>query len=1035
MPGRGELVGRAYVQILADARQLDKEIKRYLKLQGSRFDKAADGDGARYANRFRQALREGDYGKAMGQALRQASRNVETSASALGDRFNAAFIAKMTGKNLRVGEILEKDIRDNFNIEDLLGDAAQLDRVLRTRLVAAERQFAAEARKATAELQEQDDITRRIDANMSFLASDYRRRQIEAINAAQRERVKILDDEHEKLVRIAAQNARTFNITSQATQYAADYERLRASTAAFNTQLTRATNATTRLGIASGGAHPPLSRVEQTLVRINTAARRTSLSNPFPRSRWLRPIGSFISLVTRVPSLLAGMALSAVRSVQTIAQAFATEGIVGGLKAIGGLTVSAATGFVTLGIAAVAFVVIAGLLATAISGIVGVLTALVSSVAIGTIGFLGALGPLALAAAIGVGALALAFTGNNDALKEIFQPFRRWIDAVRKPVKEALFANLAADVEKFEPVLGRLEPLLINSAKGLSQAFSNIADAFTSTGFLANIEKLQDEETGVPALLTKIGSALGLFGSGLVGLFTGILPTSQKLMDNIVDMAERFDRFANSTDGQNKIKDFFDDAWKSAKELGRVIGSAWDVIKETFLSGQDTGDSLLTSISDSLDRFAKFVEEGGLDKWFEDARQFATDLGPLMDNLGRLISALISPEAQARMGRFITFLSEAVRWIEKIVGWIQTAIGWIGKIAEAFRWAGEKIEQFINMDYDWEGIGEDIVNGIKDGISAAWDAFWEWARKKFDDFIKGVKLLFGIESPSKVFSAIGGDIMQGLLEGLIAGAVAVVLWFAGLPMQIIGALGSLGALLLGHIVGAVTAAWDGAYAYVTNTVIPWATALPGRIINALGNLAMQLIGKIGGAFSMAKDFVVNFVTEKLIPAVKDIPDQLLGALGDLATKIAKPFMDAYYKAKEWIDKLKNLASGKVTPDQSFLDAAAAASTVGGAAGGKMRGGWVTQPGMYAGAPIGERGLKEVVIPMELPINQVDPSVRWMAELIRGREWGGTKGRATGGVVGGGSGVVFEDGAVTIVAPQTDPVAAGMHMLNELAAKM
>lgn len=989
MPGRGELVGRAYVQILADARQLDKEIKRYLKLQGSRFDKAADGDGARYANRFRQALREGDYGKAMGQALRQASRNVETSASALGDRFNAAFIAKMTGKNLRVGEILEKDIRDNFNIEDLLGDAAQLDRVLRTRLVAAERQFAAEARKATAELQEQDDITRRIDANMSFLASDYRRRQIEAINAAQRERVKILDDEHEKLVRIAAQNARTFNITSQATQYAADYERLRASTAAFNTQLTRATNATTRLGIASGGAHPPLSRVEQTLVRINTAARRTSLSNPFPRSRWLRPIGSFISLVTRVPAILSGMALSAVRSVQTIAQAFATEGLAGGLKAIGALAVSAATGFTTLALAAIAFVVIGSLLATAISGIVGVLTALVSSVAIGIVGFLGALGPLALAAAAGVGVLVLAFKGNTDALKEMFQPFRDWIDAVRKPVREAIFANLAADVAKFEPVLERLTPLLVNSAGGISRAMSAIADAFTSTGFLDNITALQNEETGLPALLEKMGKAIGLFSAGLVGLFTAALPTSQKLMDNVVDLAERFDRFANSTDGQNKIKDFFSDAWKSAKELGRVIGSAWDVIKETFLSGQDTGDSLLTSISDSLDRFARFVEEGGLEQWFADARQFATDLGPLMDDLGRFIGDLITPEGQERLSNFIDGLGDFVRIVATAVEWTNRFIGFLTE------WGGKILFVTTPLFRLWQ-----LFQWVKD---------LEW-------------------------SEIGGNIM-GLLDALVAGAVFVVQWFAGLPMQIIGALGTLGALLLGHIAGAVEAAWDGAYAYVTNTVIPWATALPGRIINALGNLAMELIGKIGGAFSMAKDFVVNFVTEKLIPAVKDIPDQLLGALGDLATKIAKPFMDAYYKAKEWIDKLKNLASGEITLDQSFLDAAAAASTVGGAAGGKMRGGWVTQPGMYAGAPIGERGLKEVVIPMELPINQVDPSVRWMAELIRGREWGGTKGRATGGVVGGGSGVVFEDGAVTIVAPQTDPVAAGMHMLNELAAKM
>lgn len=63
-------------------------------------------------------------------------------------------------------------------------------------------------------------------------------------------------------------------------------------------------------------------------------------------------------------------------------------------------------------------------------------------------------------------------------------------------------------------------------------------------------------------------------------------------------------------------------------------------------------------------------------------------------------------------------------------------------------------------------IGTAIVNGIRTGISNAWGAFTGWMRGLFDQFIDSVLGIFGIASPSKVFTEIGQDIVAGYAKGL-----------------------------------------------------------------------------------------------------------------------------------------------------------------------------------------------------------------------------------------------------------------------------
>ena len=69
------------------------------------------------------------------------------------------------------------------------------------------------------------------------------------------------------------------------------------------------------------------------------------------------------------------------------------------------------------------------------------------------------------------------------------------------------------------------------------------------------------------------------------------------------------------------------------------------------------------------------------------------------------------------------------------------------------------------MSYDWSSIGENIVQGLKDGIEKMWSNLKSWFTNLFGDLIGIAKKILGIASPSKVFKQIGGFTAEGFGAG------------------------------------------------------------------------------------------------------------------------------------------------------------------------------------------------------------------------------------------------------------------------------
>jgi len=111
----------------------------------------------------------------------------------------------------------------------------------------------------------------------------------------------------------------------------------------------------------------------------------------------------------------------------------------------------------------------------------------------------------------------------------------------------------------------------------------------------------------------------------------------------------------------------------------------------------------------------------------------------------------------------------------------------------------------------WNGIGA-AFSGLFKGIG---DLFWNW-------IIKPIRKLFGINSPSTVFAGLGGDMIQGLINGILSAGSAI--WNA--------------------VKGVFTGLWDN----IVN-VFSGAWDLGKSVVSAIGS---GIKGVASGAWDLAK---------------------------------------------------------------------------------------------------------------------------------------------------------------------------------------
>jgi hypothetical protein len=119
--------------------------------------------------------------------------------------------------------------------------------------------------------------------------------------------------------------------------------------------------------------------------------------------------------------------------------------------------------------------------------------------------------------------------------------------------------------------------------------------------------------------------------------------------------------------------------------------------------------------------------------------------------------------------------------------------------------------------------GGDIIGGLRSGMASAMRGIGGWLKSVVvDPIVNAVKSFFGIHSPSTVFEGIGGNLIGGLVRGVMHNSAQVVKTIFG--------------------------GWPSALASVLGKGLASVTSLPGKALSALGHLGGSVLSKLGGLF-------------------------------------------------------------------------------------------------------------------------------------------------------------------------------------------
>lgn len=202
----------------------------------------------------------------------------------------------------------------------------------------------------------------------------------------------------------------------------------------------------------------------------------------------------------------------------------------------------------------------------------------------------------------------------------------------------------------------------------------------------------------------------------------------------------------------NKINELFEKI--DFEKIGKKVG---DIITATL----DFGLNLALTLDPStiINGLINFVSGlfGQLSTWLgeQDWRSIGkTLIGKVFDSIFNVDWGKLATSFAGLAGSIIGALGAA------IVGAVEGIWEWIGQT-----W--DSIVAYFDQYVDWGDTPGNIIEGLWNGITAAFANAWDWIVKNiWEPFRDGFCKAFGIASPSKEMKTLGGYVIDGFKEGV-----------------------------------------------------------------------------------------------------------------------------------------------------------------------------------------------------------------------------------------------------------------------------
>ena len=304
-----------------------------------------------------------------------------------------------------------------------------------------------------------------------------------------------------------------------------------------------------------------------------------------------------------------------------------------------------------------------------------------------------------------------------------------------------------------------------------------------------------------------------------------------------------------------------------------VMGIVYSVDFPKFQAALGKG---LSGAISSVHTFVKNID------WYKLGDTIAKSINAFFNNINWAdFGMTLSDAALGILDTLLTAL-RGVDW-----GQIGTGIATFIKNIDWWGVAGSLLQTIIAAVH---GIGAGILSLAADLGKWLWDGFCNGVRDFFSDpigflrsvivdpIINGIKELFGIHSPSTVFSDIGGFLIEGLINGIKAGVGALV----GLIPSIFGGIASAIGDVWDGIKSAAGTAWEGIKTHVGNT---WDQIKEGAGI-AFDNVK-QVIGDTWDGIKTGAGKAWDKISKSLGDTWKDLKKGASDIFGKIGDKISE----------------------------------------------------------------------------------------------------------------------------------------------------
>lgn len=473
--------------------------------------------------------------------------------------------------------------------------------------------------------------------------------------------------------------------------------------------------------------------------------------------------------------------------------------------------------------------------------------------------------------------------------------------------KEAIGGAFLPVVDKAAGFLGRVIPAAVSKTtigvEALGAAFEG--EGVTSSGFVGVMERIGVVARKVfDVFQSSVLPRLKDFGGFITGTiipavvsFGGFVKdkVTTVVIPAVKDLVATFGPLVVEIGGKlvNAVKDLTPKVIALGKSIADKVGPAILAVTGFFREHQVAVRAVAVGIGAAVLAFKGFQVVTGIISGVKGAllairgAMIAVNAAMAANPIGLVIAALVGLAAgliyaykhSEKFREIVNTIGGALKtaWLA-VVDFGKGVIQWFKDLPSTISTALGDLGSWLSQS------GRDLIDGLLGGAGSVLSDVGSWLKAHLvDPIVNGVKSLFGIKSPSKVFAQIGGFLMQGLLGGILSVAKSVGGWLLrNVVAPVLGAFAKSGQWLVqggrnaiaGFTAGisAFLAGIKGIGSWIYNKVIvpavtPFAKAA-SWLATAGGHLISGMLGGIVGAMKNIGSWIKSNIIDPVVNAVK-----------------------------------------------------------------------------------------------------------------------------------------------------------------------